>query len=212
MTVYIIRHGETEFNQIGIVQGRGVDSDLNEKGQEQAAYFYEQYESVPFDFVMVSSLKRTYQTVAGFIEQKNIPHQQFPDLDEISWGTNEGKHPTAEMSETFRKITSDWEKGIFDSKIENGESAAELNLRCRNIVSFLENLLSKENPVQYKNVLICTHGRTISCLVTLLRERPLSEINTFRNSNTGLYTFTYKNGKFIEDLKNDTRHLEGLKT
>ena len=209
MTVYIIRHGETEFNQIGIVQGRGVDSDLNATGHAQAAHFFDQYASVPFDFVMVSSLKRTHQTVAGFIEQKKIPHQKFPDLDEISWGTNEGKAPTAEMSEIFRRITTDWENGIFDSKIENGESAADLNLRCRNVVSILENMASKKNSAQHKNVLICTHGRTISCLVTILRERPLSDINAFKNSNTGLYTFRYKNGKFIEDLKNDTRHLNG---
>ena len=207
MTVYIIRHGETEFNQIGIVQGRGVDSDLNEKGHAQAAHFYRQYAEIPFDFVMVSSLKRTHQTVAPFVKQKKIPVQQFPDLDEISWGTNEGKEPTAEMSETFRKITSDWEKGIFDSKIENGESAAELNLRCLKIVLLLKSMAAKENPKRYNNVLICSHGRTISCLVTLLRERPLSDINSFKNYNTGLYTFGYKNGKFIEDLKNDTRHL-----
>ena len=206
MKIYIIRHGETEFNQMGIVQGRGIDAELNEKGHKQADLFFEHYASVPFDFVMVSSLKRTHQTVKGFIEHKKIPHEKFPDLDEISWGTNEGKAPTPEMSQTFHRITSDWENGFFESKIENGESAMDLNLRCEKIVSYLKN-----NASQLKNVLICTHGRTISCLITLLRERPLTDINAFKNFNTGLYTFHYKNGKFVEDLKNDTSHLEELK-
>ncbi len=202
MTVYIIRHGETEFNKIGIVQGRGVDADLNDIGRTQAERFFEQYQAVPFDFVMVSALKRTHQTVAHFIEKKKIPFEKFADLDEISWGTNEGKAPTPEMSATFRKITTDWENGIYDSKIENGESALDLNLRCEKIVSLL-----RKHAAQYKNVLICTHGRTLSCLISLLRERHLKDINAFKNFNTGLYTFHYKNGKFIEDLKNDTRHL-----
>jgi probable phosphoglycerate mutase len=34
--IYIIRHGETELNKLGIVQGRGVDSELNDKGRDQA--------------------------------------------------------------------------------------------------------------------------------------------------------------------------------
>ena len=203
MTIYIIRHGETTFNQIGIVQGRGVDADLNDIGRTQALHFFEQYQSVPFDFVMVSALKRTYQTVEHFIEKKKIPFEKFADLDEISWGTNEGKAPTPEMSENFRRITTDWANGLFDSKIEEGESAADLNIRCEKIVSIL-----RKHSKEFKNVLICSHGRTVSCLITLLKERPLNDINAYKNYNTGLYTFHYKNGKFIEDLKNDTRHLK----
>ena len=38
--IYIIRHGETELNRLGIVQGRGVDSDLNDTGRAQAEAFY----------------------------------------------------------------------------------------------------------------------------------------------------------------------------
>ena len=32
--MYIIRHGETEYNRMGIVQGSGVDTDINELGQQ----------------------------------------------------------------------------------------------------------------------------------------------------------------------------------
>ncbi|MFM8374363.1 MAG: histidine phosphatase family protein, partial [Bacteroidota bacterium] len=39
MHVYFIRHGETDFNRQGIIQGRGVDSDLNETGRQQARAF-----------------------------------------------------------------------------------------------------------------------------------------------------------------------------
>ncbi|WP_282456203.1 histidine phosphatase family protein [Chitinophaga sedimenti] len=64
--LYIIRHGETDFNRQGIVQGRGVNSDLNAMGVAQAEAFYEHYKHIPFDKVYTSSLKRTHQTVKKF--------------------------------------------------------------------------------------------------------------------------------------------------
>lgn len=39
MTVYFIRHGETELNRLHIVQGSGMDSDLNNLGQAQSKAF-----------------------------------------------------------------------------------------------------------------------------------------------------------------------------
>ena len=41
--LYIIRHGETELNRLGIVQGRGVDASLNETGITQAEAFFQKY-------------------------------------------------------------------------------------------------------------------------------------------------------------------------
>lgn len=38
--IYLIRHGETEYNRKGVVQGSGIDADLNELGQKQAAAFF----------------------------------------------------------------------------------------------------------------------------------------------------------------------------
>ncbi|MEO0734980.1 MAG: histidine phosphatase family protein, partial [Bacteroidota bacterium] len=43
MTVYIVRHGQTDFNLQGIVQGSGVDASLNDTGRSQGQHLYEQY-------------------------------------------------------------------------------------------------------------------------------------------------------------------------
>ena len=59
MKIYMIRHGETDFNRTGIVQGSGVDSDLNQLGREQAQAFYEKYKDVRFDALYVSCLLYT---------------------------------------------------------------------------------------------------------------------------------------------------------
>jgi len=47
-TLYIVRHGQTDLNKQGIVQGRGRDTDLNAEGRKQAGLFYKAYQSVPF--------------------------------------------------------------------------------------------------------------------------------------------------------------------
>ena len=44
--LYIVRHGQTELNKQGIIQGRGMDTDLNDEGRKQAAQFFEAYKSV----------------------------------------------------------------------------------------------------------------------------------------------------------------------
>eukprot|EP01036_Dinobryon_divergens_P048115 gene48115-64565_t len=82
-TIYITRHGETEFNRLGIIQGSGVDSELNETGHLQAQLFYNHYKDTAFDKVYTSALQRTYQSVQRFIEELRIPYEQLPELNEI---------------------------------------------------------------------------------------------------------------------------------
>ncbi len=56
--IYIVRHGQTNFNLQGIVQGSGVDSSLNAMGRAQAAAFFKAYQSVAFDKIYTSTLKK----------------------------------------------------------------------------------------------------------------------------------------------------------
>jgi len=69
--IYIVRHGQTDFNLNGIVQGSGVDSSLNEHGRAQANAFFQQYGAVKFDAIYTSVLKRTIESVETFIQQGN---------------------------------------------------------------------------------------------------------------------------------------------
>ena len=67
-TLYIVRHGQTDLNKRGIIQGRGMDTDLNDEGRNQAKAFFDAYRSVPFDKIYISELKRTQQSVQAFID------------------------------------------------------------------------------------------------------------------------------------------------
>ena len=47
--IYLIRHGETEYNRMGVVQGSGIDADLNELGNRQAKAFFDHYQHLELD-------------------------------------------------------------------------------------------------------------------------------------------------------------------
>jgi probable phosphoglycerate mutase len=91
--VYLVRHGQTDFNLRNIVQGSGVDTDLNELGRNQAAMFYQMYKDIPFDKIYTSALKRSQQSVQQFIA-RGIPFDALAGLNEISWGPKEGHRVT----------------------------------------------------------------------------------------------------------------------
>ncbi|HEY0175289.1 MAG TPA: histidine phosphatase family protein, partial [Pedobacter sp.] len=111
--LYIIRHGETELNKQGIIQGRGIDSDLNDTGRAQAAAFYEHYKNLPFNKVYTSALRRTQQTVKGFIDA-GFPWEKHPELDELAWGEMEGKHTSENAVGAFKDMTEKWQAGEYD--------------------------------------------------------------------------------------------------
>src|SRR4051812_42108163 len=92
-TIYIVRHGQTDLNKQGIVQGRGRDTNLNEEGRSQAQQFYKAYQHVAFDKIYISELKRTQQSIQPFID-KGIPYEKLSGLDELAWGILEGKPST----------------------------------------------------------------------------------------------------------------------
>ena len=55
--LYIVRHGETDFNREGIVQGRGVNTALNELGRQQAAALARRFAPIPLDRIYSSPLQ-----------------------------------------------------------------------------------------------------------------------------------------------------------
>lgn len=199
-TIYIIRHGETDLNKLGIVQGRGMDTSLNEKGLEQADAFYQAYKRIPFDKIYTSSLKRTHQTVQKFIDSK-IPWVQYPGLDELGWGIHEGQESTEKLISSFQTLTSQWKEGELHHKFENGESPLEVKERQ---LIVLEHLIEENND---RNILICMHGRAMRLFLCLLTNRPLAEMDDFPHSNTTLYKLGYDGNEFHILEFNNTNHL-----
>ncbi|ANQ47515.1 histidine phosphatase family protein [Flammeovirga sp. MY04] len=201
--IYIIRHGETDFNKKGYVQGNSVDSNLNETGIEQSIAFFNKYKNIAFDKIYTSSLKRTLQSVQPFINL-DIPFEQLSGLNEISWGEKEGRPLTPQDDLNHEKLLSEWNSGNYNYKLEGAESPYEVSQRQRLAMHYI---LSNQDE---NNILICTHGRAMKILVSTLMEEPLKDMDQYEHSNLALYHLAYSNNKFRIIQANDTRHLSHI--
>lgn len=199
MEIYIYRHGQTLYNIKGIVQGRGVDSSLNEKGLEQAQAFFEAYQDVPFDRLITSTLKRTKETAQAF-EALGIPTERRNDLDEISWGEWEGKKADEAMDKAYFGLLKAWANGESEKSLVGGDSAEEMGNRLASFVAHLKTLNDQK-------VLVCTHGGCLAYLMAILQGQPLSAMPQYKHHNTGLCVFEYDGTNFHLKLQDDTSHL-----
>ncbi|WP_428331340.1 histidine phosphatase family protein [Mucilaginibacter sp.] len=200
-TLYIVRHGQTDLNKQGIIQGRGMNTDLNDEGRKQAHLFFEAYKQVPFDKIYISALKRTQQSVQPFIDL-GIPYEKLSGLDELGWGIHEGQPSTPENKAAFLQIMRDWLDGRLDSKFEGGESPNEVKKRQ---LEALEVIMS--HPEE-ETVLICMHGRALRLILCLLTDKPLTEMDGFPHQNLVLYKVAYNGNKYKIIDFNDANHLK----
>jgi len=200
-TLYIVRHGQTDLNKQGIVQGRGRNTDLNDEGRRQAHLFHEAYKNTHFDKIYISELKRTQQSIQPFIDD-GLPFEKLSGLDELAWGVLEGQPSTPENKAAFMKLMRDWLDGNLDSKFEGGESPNEVKARQ------LEALRVIMSHPDEKTVLVCMHGRALRLLLCLLQNLPLTEMENFPHQNLVLYKVTWDGAKYeIVDF-NNAQHLK----
>lgn len=197
--IYLIRHGQTDYNLRGIVQGSGIDAPLNDTGKAQAEAFHKAYKTTAFDKVYTSTLQRAIQSVDGFIKQ-DIPHERLSGLNEISWGTREGTEITPEEDEYYYEVIKEWQSGNTSLPIEGGESPEMVQKRQKEA---LDQILQGEDEC----VLICMHGRAIRILLCLMLNYPLKYMDEFEHTNLCLYKISYTGNMFSIDWHNDTRHL-----
>jgi broad specificity phosphatase PhoE len=198
--IYIIRHGQTDFNLQGIVQGSGVDSSLNAMGRAQAKAFFNAYQSVPFDKIYTSKLKRTMETVADFLSL-GIQHESYAGLNEISWGSNEGQKITPEEDAYYHWMIEQWQHGNTSLRIEGGESPDEVALRQKPVI---EKIMADQS----ENILICMHGRAIRILLCQLLHYPMKSMDMFEHANLCLYQLEQTNQMFLLHKYNETSHLK----
>jgi len=196
--IYLLRHGETDFNKRGRVQGRGVDSSLNEVGKLQAEQVFKKLGSKSFDTLYSSSLVRTKETLVPF-GSSAIPMEGF---DEISWGDQEGAEPTAEARKLYADTIGRWGKGQLDIGVGGGESPIEVMVRQQ---SAMQEVLRNDD----NKILICMHGRAVRILLCWLLNYPLNYMDGFPHQNCSYYSLIHNGHSFSLDRFNETSHLNG---
>ncbi|MBK8956102.1 MAG: histidine phosphatase family protein [Saprospiraceae bacterium] len=198
--LYILRHGETDYNLSGIVQGRSINSHLNETGNSQALSFFNEYKHITFDRLWASTQVRTYQTIAAF-EREDLSVVRDERIDEICWGEHEGKCGEPELMEKYHRIIRSWSNGIYSDKPEGGESAWDLGVR---IQSFLDHVQAEN----FTTALIATHGRTLRAMMCLIGSQPLSSMEMIGHQNTCLYIVGWNRRGWKILSENNCDHLQ----
>ncbi len=198
--IYIIRHGRTEYNKLGIWQGSGVDAPLDTEGIEQSQAFYRTYKDVFFDLIVHSPLLRASQTITPF-KNKGIRTITKPEIREISWGVYEGKPHTEQSKKDFQNMVGEWSKGNYHVSLPGGESALDLYRRIFDFVKWLKS-------AEAHRVLICSHGRAIRALICVMKGEHMNEMEKYEHANTGLFKAIQHGDQFAFEFLNNTDHLK----
>lgn len=202
-TLYVTRHGETDYNRDHIMQGSGVDSALNETGRAQAEALAARLADAPLDAVYASTLVRARQTakILG-APHEPLPYAYLDDLKEISWGVYEGTPPTDERTAAMKAIKTRWRAGEVDAPVEGGESPRQVERRARQAIEVVLAAHAGEH------VLVVTHGRYMRImLASLLYDGDLTQMPNVPHANTGLYVVTHEQDTFEAQVTNSVRHL-----
>ena len=181
------------------MQGRGVDAPLNDVGKEQANKTFEHLKHEIFDHVFTSSLVRTHQTVAQFIES-GLPSSSLADLDEISWGKMEGIKATREDKNLYAETIKNWRKGELSKAVGQGETPLQVMIRQKKAVDVL---LQQDA----EKLLVCMHGRAMRILLCWMLNYPLNYMDGFPHQNCAYYKLIYRKNTFFIDEFNVNGHL-----
>lgn len=173
MKLYVVRHGETDYNQMGLLQGR-TDIPLNENGKKQALEAQKELKDISFDLVISSPMIRAIETATLIVPLKNVLIDRR--LEERGLGEYEGKSKKIYDQELYHNY--------FKNCTEHGvEGIQQLIHR---VDSFIEEL--KRNYYD-KTILLVTHGTWLNALLYCFEPIP---------TDGKLRRMELKNGKFIE--------------
>jgi probable phosphoglycerate mutase len=190
-TVYFVRHGESESNARTTRTYKGKESELTEKGTEQAQIIARRAERIPFDCIISSPWIRTRRT-AEAIAARTGKQIEFSEL------FTEVRAPSScigmELSDPlFRARLDAWHASTLGraARVEDGENFDDLIMRVRDALTFLEN--RKE-----ENILVATHGlflRTLLAHILVGDDVTPEQVTHFlassKSDNTGVTVLTF---------------------
>ena len=163
MKIYILRHGETNLNTKGVMQGR-LNEPLNNNGRELAKITGKAMIGIHFDYCICSPLDRAKETAEIILhESKNdIPITIDNRIIEMNFGDLEGKMINEMGDEGFKFYYDPFHFIGFP----NGETIKDI---CKRTQNFLKELIAKDDGKTY---LISTHGTAMRAMVNFLSDNP----------------------------------------
>ena len=197
--IFLIRHGETEWNKIGKLQGSS-DIDLLPEGIEQARLLVKHAPFNSVDAIYSSDLKRAIETAEILAEKFDLPVIKERGLRETSFGTWEGRY----LSELAKENPQGFEKFFTQPdkvKPPNGETFLQSQAR---IMNALEEIIADNED---KNIIVVSHGAAIRLIICAALVIPISKMWAIGQYNMALNILSFADGHFSVELLNSTLHL-----
>lgn len=174
-TLYLMRHGETRFNQLHRIQGAS-DSPLTATGIKQAQQARAFIQGVTFDHAYSSTQERASDTLE-IVTAGQMPYQRLKGLKEYDFGVFEGQ-----SEQLNPKIVG--KNGYGDFFVQfGGESADQVAHRMAQTITAIM------NQEDHQQVLIVSHGGAIFSFARLYFDAVKILGQGFKNLSTLIFTF-----------------------
>lgn len=190
--ICIARHGETDWNVTGILQG-WLDVPLNDKGRRQAYEMVAGFAQAGFSKVYSSPLARSRETAEIIARSLRLPAPEFHEgLKERNFGVIQGI-PKAELAESNSVLFQHILRRNPETDFEQGESMDEFADRV------LDAIAAIAKPNSGRRILAITHGWTMDVVTRHIAGLPRNTVLNMKRSN-GECAWLDVRGKSIRPL------------
>lgn len=180
MQLFLIRHGQTDWNISGKIQG-SCDIELNDEGVLQAEELSRNILQKKYIFSKIysSPQKRAIQTAAILSTATDVKYVSIEGLEEINLGEWEGLS-WKEVKVKFPTEYHEWYINRRYTKPPKGESYQDMLQRV--LASLYKIVIENSGD----DVVIVTHSAVIMCLQCYLTNTPFEEMMRFKTENTSI--------------------------
>jgi broad specificity phosphatase PhoE len=196
----LIRHGESEWNRDGIIQGF-QDCDLSDLGREQAVRLRERLDLEKIDVAYSSTATRAMDTVRIALGHR-LHIETRPNLREINLGEWEGVK-AAELKRRLPEETEMWFREPSKVRIKGAESLRAFRSRTTKEIERIR------GQHQDAGIVIVAHGGVICTYMTSLLGLKLDDMWRFKIRNASITKVIFPMGKPRIEVLNDISHLDG---
>lgn len=203
ITLYAVRHGETDYNREDRVQGMR-DSALTDYGRAQARALGALFTSIPLTALYASPLSRALDTAKQIAAAAGgIDIETMDDLRELNCGVFEGRL----LSEIRVSDWEAWTAFLADPELPpaGGES---FNMLAARVSRALDSIL--ERTPDGATIAIVSHAGVVRTTLARLMGIPVGAAVNFGLSNASVAKFIHKYSRWICLKWNDTDHLGDL--
>ncbi len=197
LTLYLVRHGQTEYNATGRVQG-WTDVPLDAIGLVQAERLAMRFSNKTLSAIYSSPLARAADTAYAIASTTNMPVILDDRLREYNMGQWSGLTGDEILAVTPGMVH--WDGPERESP--GGENARQMRDR---VEAFLHDLVQKHTSGE--TVVAVSHGGTLGAVIAAMLGLPVLRRQPFTFGNTAITKVSYDHGQWRIRSLNDRCHL-----